>query len=128
MAVKRSTRARKRKPSTRLQHMETSKRIVLCTGLFTAFQIEETLALVVLFPHAASTLLTICLSCITGYITVLSWYFGKALGENRLKITQSLEGFQETMALISKTKSSNTKTSSDDEEDEETSEDDESVG
>lgn len=99
MATKKTTRSRTptKKPRS---HMETSKRIVLMTGLFAGIQIQETMALVVIFPQAASTLLTICLSCITGYITVLSWYFGKALGENRLKITQGLSSFHEALADI----------------------------
>lgn len=122
--------ATKRRSSKEERHMETSKRIVLCTGIFAAIQIEETMALTVIFPEASSTLLTICLSCITGYITVLSWYFGKALGENRLKITQSMEGFHEAIADIAASHKPNKskKSNSDDEDDEEEDETEDSVG
>lgn len=107
------------------REMETSKRIVLCTGIFAAIQIEETMALTVLFPHAASTLLTICLTCITGYVTVLSWYFGKALGENRLKITQGLGSFHGAVSGIASShkKTKITVEEDDDEDDDEEDED-----
>lgn len=101
------------------REMETSKRIVLCTGIFTAIQIEETMALVVLFPQAASTLLTVCISCITGYITVLSWYFGKALGENKLKISQGISSFHEAISGISSHSSTDINITEDEEEDDE---------
>lgn len=118
MATKKTTNPKVPVKKTKTR-METSKRIVLMTGIFSAIQIQETMALVVIFPHAASTLLTICLSCITGYITVLSWYFGKALGENKLKITQSLEGFHDAMSNISTSHKSNKSKSEDIDEDEE---------
>lgn len=99
MATRSKSKTSKRS-SPLLKHMETSKKIVLMTGIFAAVQIEETMTLIVLFKEASSALLTICLSCITGYITILSWYFGKALGENKLKITQSMSGFHSSMSSI----------------------------
>ena len=82
------------------RHMETSKKIVLFTGLYAALQIQETMFFTIFYPDSASTLLTICLSCITGYITILSWYFGKALGENKLKITQSIGAYHSAVSGI----------------------------
>ena len=66
--------------------IEASKLITYWVLRFTGTQIVLTMLLDCLFPVVSGTLNTICLSVIAGCISIVSWYFGKALGENKLKI------------------------------------------
>lgn len=68
------------------KQIETSKVVTFWVLKFTGLQIFTTMLLDCLFPVVAGTLNTICLSVIAGCISIVSWYFGKALGENKLKI------------------------------------------
>lgn len=86
---RRSLRERVKLPA----NTEFSKLIVKYTGIFTASQISTTMIMVCLFPSSADVLLSICMTCTAGCMTVFSWYFGKALGENKLKISQSMSTY-----------------------------------
>lgn len=68
------------------KQIETSKIITFWVLKFAGIQTFITMLLDCLFPVVAGTLNTICLSVIAGTISIVSWYFGKALGENKLKI------------------------------------------
>ena len=69
-----------------VKKIEASKLITYWVLRFTAAQIVLTMFLDCIFPSVSGTLDTICLSVIAGCISIVSWYFGKALGENKLKI------------------------------------------
>lgn len=80
---------------------ESSKKIVAWTGIFTASQVYITMALLCIFPGSASYLNPVCLSCIAGYLTVASWYYGKASKENQLKIARSMDAVLNTIKDVS---------------------------
>lgn len=69
-----------------IKKIEASKLITYWVLRFTGVQIAATMLLDCLFPVVAGTLNTVCLSVIAACISIVSWYFGKALGENKLKI------------------------------------------
>lgn len=79
-------------------NLEFSKILVKYTGIFSAFQISASMFLVCVFPRAADSLLSICMTCTAGCMTVFSWYFGKALGENKLKISQSMSTYHASVS------------------------------
>lgn len=82
---------------------ETSKKIIGYTGFFVALQVYATMALVCIFPNSGVYLNPICLSCIAGYLTLVSWYFHKAGKENQLKISKSLDGVLTTIRELGAT-------------------------
>lgn len=93
--------------------MEFSKKIVSCTGVFSMIQIILTMVLVCLQPLSADSLVSICMTCAAGYMTIFSWYFGKAYGENKLKISSGIENYYTTISNTSTISSCDQETSID---------------
>lgn len=112
MRKRRSQRVQSKLPSS----VEFSKILVKYTGIFSACQISSSMILVCLFPKSADPLLSICMTCTAGCMTVFSWYFGKALGENKLKISQGMSSYH--VAISNMKASTTTPISSSDSEDE----------
>ena len=75
----------------RRKDIEYSKKIVKYSGIFTGAQVAATMALICIFPIPAGNLVTICMTVIAGCMTIFSWYFAKAYGENKIKITNGVQ-------------------------------------
>lgn len=88
---------------TRKTQMEFSKVVVKYTGIFTAIHTIANTALVCIFPDSAGTLLSLSMTVTAGCMTVFSWYFGKALGENKLKISQGISTYHQTVSNLGST-------------------------
>ncbi len=92
------------------EHLEFSKKIIKWCGIFIAFQVYGTMTLDCIFPSAANSLNSICLSCIAAYSSYCLTYFGKSYGENKLKISNTINGVLETIQDVSKQQATATET------------------
>lgn len=85
-----------------MKRREFSKVIITCSGIFVSILLVLIIVLICVFPTTANNLVTIGLALITAIVSILSWYFGKAYGENKLKISSGIDSVFDTIKTISK--------------------------